>query len=64
VEATAYPLNKKGQVLLRSPRSLQAHGSGVERTLPVELLPGEYVVDVFVTLQQGDATYYFRVMVK
>jgi hypothetical protein len=45
-------------------RSLKAHGSGVERTIPVELPSGEYIVSVFVTESQGDATYYFRVMVE
>ncbi len=44
-------------------RLLKVHGSGVERTIAVELPPGEYVVSVFVTELQGDATYYFRVMV-
>jgi hypothetical protein len=44
--------------------SLKAHGSGVERTIPVELSPGEYVVDVDVTVQQGDPSYFFRVMVE
>jgi hypothetical protein len=45
-------------------RSLKAHGSGVERTIPAELPPGEYAVDVFVIEPQGDAVYYFRVMVE
>ena len=44
-------------------RLLKVHGAGVERTIAVELPPGEYVVSVFVTELQGDATYYFRVMV-
>ena len=34
------------------------------RTIPVELPAGEYVVDVFITVQQGDATYYFRIVVE
>jgi len=45
-------------------RRIKAHGSGVERTIPAELSPGEYVVDIFVIEPQGDAVYYFRVMVE
>jgi hypothetical protein len=68
VGAEAYPLSKNG-TSTASPdpnrsRSLKAHGSGVERTFPAELPPGEYVVDVFITVRQGDATYYFRIMVE
>jgi len=47
-----------------SRRSLKVHGSGVERTIPAELPPGEYVLEVFVKEQQGDASYYFRIMVE
>jgi hypothetical protein len=47
-----------------SRRSLKAHGSGVERTIPVELPPGEYGVYVYVTDPQGDPYYLFRVMVE
>jgi hypothetical protein len=68
VGATASPISKN-DTSSASPdpnrsRSLKVHGSGVERTIPVELPPGEYVVDVFITVQQGDATYYFRIMVE
>jgi hypothetical protein len=47
-----------------SRRSLKAHGSGVERTIPAELPPGEYGVYVYVTDPQGDPYYLFRVMVE
>jgi hypothetical protein len=50
VEAKAYPLNKlhkNAQDVHPPHRSLQAHGSGVERTISAELPPGEYVVGVF-----------------
>jgi hypothetical protein len=73
VGAGAYPLSKNG-TSTASPdpsrsRSLKAHGSGVERTIPVELPPGEYLVDVFIQEPQttrgvNDASYYFRVMVE
>jgi hypothetical protein len=68
VGAAAYPLSKDG-TSTSSPdpnrsHSLKAHGSGVERTIPAELPPGEYVVDVFITVRRGDATYYVRVMVE
>ena len=88
VEAGVYPLNKKGQ--LRIPPShkkgqpghvisshpLEVHGSGVERTIPAKLPPGEYVLDVSVevvvdvgfeetvSMDQNQASYYFRVMVE
>jgi len=45
-------------------RSLKALGSGVERTILVELPPGEYAVEVFVIEPQGDAVYFFRVLVE
>jgi hypothetical protein len=68
VDAGAFPLDKKGRLtasaLRNGSRSLKAHGSGVERTIPVELPQGEYVVDVFITVQYSDASYYFRVMVE
>ena len=73
VGATAYPLSKNGTSTaspdLNRSRSLKAHGSGVERTIPAELPLGEYVVDVFIqvphtTYDVNDATYYFRVMVE
>ena len=47
-----------------SPRSLKSHGSGVERTIPAELPPGEYGVYVYVKDPQGDPYYLFRVMVE
>jgi hypothetical protein len=66
--ATASPLSKNG-TSSASPdpdrsRSLKAHGSGIERVIPAELPAGEYVVDVFVTVRQGDASYFFRIMVE
>jgi hypothetical protein len=77
VGAAAYPLSKNGTSSaspdLNRSHSLKAHGSGVERTIPVELPPGEYVVDVFIQVPiqvpqtprgVNDATYYFRIMVE
>jgi hypothetical protein len=63
--------HKKGQPRpLTSPHpleahgsGLEAHGSGIERAIPAELPPGEYVVTVFLTVQQSDVDYFFRVMV-
>jgi hypothetical protein len=68
VGATASPLSKNGTSNV-SPdpdrsRSLKAHGSGVERTIPVELPQGEYVVHVHVEEQQGGASYFFRITVE
>jgi hypothetical protein len=65
--ATAYPINtinKWGVKPGSSHHALKALGSGIERTIPAELPPGEYVVDVFITVRQGDATYYFRIIVE
>jgi hypothetical protein len=71
VEAKAYPLNKlhKNAQDVRPPhRSLQAHGSGVERTISAELPPGEYVVGVFFeeegSADQHQVNYFFRIMVE
>jgi hypothetical protein len=68
VGARASPLSKNdtssASANLNRSRSLKAHGSGVERTIPAELPPGEYVVDVHVTEPQGGASYFFRVMVE
>jgi hypothetical protein len=72
--AAAYPLSKN-DTSSASPdpsrsHSIKAHGSGVERTIPVELPAGEYVADVFIQVPQttthgvNDATYYFRIMVE
>jgi hypothetical protein len=65
------PSHKKGQPRPLTPRPLtsghpplEAHGSGVERTIPVELPQGEYGVYVDVTEPQGDASYSFRIMVE
>jgi hypothetical protein len=66
VIARAFPLNKQGTSTASAEpsRTLKAHGSGVERTIPAELPPREYVVDVVVIEPQGDASYTFRVMVE
>jgi hypothetical protein len=71
VETKAYPLNKlhKNAQDVRPPhRSLQAHGSGVERTISAELPPGEYVVGVFFeeegSADQHQVNYYFRIIIE
>jgi hypothetical protein len=66
VSVSAASFDKKGPFgePSGSPRSLKAHGSGVERTIPVELPRGEYGVYVYVTDPQGDPYYLFRVMVE
>jgi hypothetical protein len=68
VMASASPWPEKGASTASTAqnrrRSLKAHGSGVERTIPVELPPGEYLLNVIVLTQQGDAGYAFRIMVK
>jgi hypothetical protein len=55
--------DKKGGVV-RLDRSLKAHGSGVQRTIPATLPPGEYVMEVSIAANEEDgADYYFRIMV-
>jgi hypothetical protein len=61
----AYSLKKLQKTGTFRPDSiLKVHGSGVERTIPAELPPGEYVVDVHVEVPQGGTNYFFRVMVE
>jgi hypothetical protein len=66
VEAGAYSLKKlkKAGGVVRPDRTLKVRGSGVQRTIPAELPPGEYALEVFVKGRQYDATYYFRVVVE
>lgn len=73
LKISATPLDKYGKSATASAdsnlsRSLKALGSGVERTIPVELPPREYVVSMYVEKSQplglGQADYYFRVMVE
>jgi hypothetical protein len=65
VEVRAYSLKKLQETgTFRPDSTLKAQGSGVQRTIPAELPPGEYVLDVLVKDQQGDASYYFRVIVE
>jgi hypothetical protein len=68
VNVGAVPLDKQARSTASAnpnrSRSLKAHGSGVERTIPLELPPGEYVISVVVIAPQGDASYFFRIMVE
>ena len=73
LKISATPLDKYGKSATASAdsnlsRSLKALGSGVERTIPVEFPPREYVVSMYVEKSQplglGQADYYFRVMVE
>jgi len=43
---------------------LEAHGSGIERTIPAEMPQGEYLVFVYVRDPQGEVPYEFRVKVE
>ena len=45
-------------------RSLEIHGSGVERAISAGLPPGEYLVFVHITAPEGEVSYIFRVMVE
>lgn len=64
-EVEAYLLKKLQKTKTSRPDStLKVHGSGVEKTIPAELPPGEYVVYVYVEVPQGGADYIFRIMVE
>ena len=43
---------------------LPAHREGERTEIPAALPAGEYLIDVFVRIPEGDATYYFRVVVE
>lgn len=43
---------------------LQTLRRGERTEIPAELSAGEYVLDVFVTVPEGDASYFFRVAVE
>jgi hypothetical protein len=65
VQADAYKLNKKGNPVWSSPRSLTTQGLGFEWLIAAKLPSGEYALNVFVTGQQGgDVSYSFRVVVE
>ena len=65
VEVAAYQLKKLQETSTYRPdHTLNTQGSGVERTIPAELPPGEYVLQVSVKERQGDAAYYFRIKVE
>ena len=64
VRAEAEPLGPDGEPT-GSSRPLATDGSaGGRATIPAELPAGDYVVDVFVRVPEGDASYYFRVAVE
>ena len=50
--------------VFRYDHTLNTQGSGVQRTIPAEMPPGEYVLNVNVEELQGGADYYFHVMVE
>ena len=80
VEARAYPLKQEKQWLpgpegtrLMRPEEgrsvlvtedLKVHQEDDRITIPAELSPDEYVVEVLVGVPEGDASYYFRVNVE
>ena len=67
VEAGTYSLNKlkKAGGVVRHDHSLEAHGSGVQRTIPAELPSGEYVLEMSVGVnEESGADYYFRILVE
>jgi hypothetical protein len=61
----AYSLKKLQKTgTFRPDSTLKVHGSGVERTIPVALPQGEYVVEVHVEVPQGGTSYFFRITVE
>ena len=63
VRAGAEPLGPGGEPAGPS-RRLNIGGSGGRVPILAELPAGDYVVDVFVRVPEGDASYYFRVIVE
>lgn len=63
VEAGAEPLGPRGKPDGRL-RPLETGRSGVQVNIPADLPAGEHLVNVFVTVPEGDASYYFRVAVE
>jgi hypothetical protein len=64
VHAGAEPLGPGGEPADSLSSPLEVDGSGDRVTIPAELATGDYVVDVSVTVPEGDASYYFRVVVE
>ena len=65
VRAGAEPLGPGGEPANSLSSPLETAGaSGGRVTIPAELPAGDYVVDVSVTVPEGDASYYFRVAVE
>ena len=66
VESKAYALKKlqRKEATMRPESTMKAQGSGVQRTIPAELSPGEYVLEVFTKNQKDETYYYFRIMVE
>jgi len=73
VSAAAYPLGRcnvlrgppGGRFLSpteRRPENLRVSRLGERAQMPVGLLEGEYVVEVSVRVPEGDAAYYFRIV--
>jgi hypothetical protein len=79
VDVSAYPLDRgkgsrsgpdRGASLVRSEgrsaleaKDLRVSRLGERVQIPVKLAAGEYVVEVSVRVPEGDAAYYFRVVV-
>ena len=64
VRAGAELLVPDGEPNGSSSRPLVTDGSGGRVTIPAGLPAGDYVVDVSVRVPEGDASYYFRVVVE
>lgn len=64
IRVGAYPVDEGGNIDYPYGKLelLQVEGRG-EASIPFELPTGEYYVDVFVQVPEGDVTYYFRVVV-
>ena len=61
--AAAYPL-RRGEQVGEEAKTLRTLRRGERTEILAGLSAGEYVVDVFVTVPEGDASYYFRVAVE
>lgn len=64
IEVAAYPVQNGKIEYPDGKRRLSEVKAQSKTVIPVKLPPGEYFLDVFVQVPQGDATYYFGVVVQ
>lgn len=65
MRGTSYPITQNDRVdYPDGARPLKRVESQNKASIPVDLTPGEYLLEVFVRVPQGDASYYFHLLVR